>query len=242
MRKIIVFAKAPKPGLVKTRLLSHLTKKQAASLARSFLRSVLQNLRSKELKGTFDQLFLACSPSVNHPFLQLMAKEFSCELVLQSEGNLGERMQKICQKMIQTEQDQLLLLGADAPTLPPRFIREAYRKMTGTPVVLGPSLDGGYYLLGITGGHILGENKNPWQIFQGVDWGGQRVFVQTLTNLKKTQTDFSLLPFWYDVDHFYDVQFLTLHLNQLRRQNGGKEYRENNEKLLKDLNYIDKLS
>jgi len=182
---------------------------------KALLKAVLSGLQCPIVKNSCDQIVLACAPSSKDPFLVEMANAFQCERVLQGEGNLGERMQKVCQKFLCQKEDQVILLGADAPTLDPMFIEDAFNQLQKTPIVLGPSLDGGYYLLGLSGEYALVNSQENWKIFKGVDWGSSWVLRQTLENLRVERVNHHLLPFWYDVDRFEDFQFLRLHLPYL---------------------------
>jgi len=241
MKRIIVFAKAPKPGQVKTRLHSHLSTEEASLVMKALLNAVLSGLQCPIVKNSCDQIVLACTPSSEDPFLVEMANAFQCERVLQGEGNLGERMQKVCQKFLCKKEDHVILLGADAPTLDPMFIEDAFNHLNKTPIVLGPSLDGGYYLLGLSGEYVLAQAKEVWKIFKGVDWGSSWVLRQTLENLRVEGVSHHLLPFWYDVDRFEDLQFLRLHLQYLCEKGGFKGDAKALKKLIEDLRKIDKL-
>ena len=241
MKRIIVFAKAPKPGQVKTRLHSHLRPEEASLVMKALLKAVLGGLQCPMVKDGCDAIVLACSPTTEDPFLVEMANVFHCERVLQGEGNLGERMQRLCQKFLCKKEDQVILLGADAPTLDPMFIVDAFDHLKKMPIVLGPSLDGGYYLLGLSGEVALAKPKEKLKIFKGIDWGSSWVLGQTLENLRLEGFNPHLLPFWYDVDRFEDLGFLRLHLPYLCEKDDFKGDARVLKKLIEDLQKIDKL-
>ena len=103
------------------------------------------------------------------------------------------------------------MIGADSPTLPVSYIEMALA--SERDVVIGPSSDGGYYLVGM--------NRRLTDIFAGVDWGTDQVLPQTMERLRETGAALELLPLWYDVDHPNDLKFLKAHLALMRQ--GGVE-------------------
>jgi glycosyltransferase A (GT-A) superfamily protein (DUF2064 family) len=103
---------------------------------------------------------------------------------------------------------KVLLLGCDTPTLPAGFIREAVERLDSSPLVLGPSVDGGYYLIG-------GRPPVP-PIFDRIAWGSDTVLTATLQKLTQQQVGCHLLPFWYDIDRPEDLTFLKAHLALLK--------------------------
>ena len=113
---------------------------------------------------------------------------------------------------------QFVVIGADSPNVPIEFIEQAFDELSRVPVVLGPSEDGGYYLLG-TAGFVP-------PIFEQIAWGTPAVWSQTTTRLASAQLPFARLPSWYDVDRLTDLRRLlddlaTCHepeLRELRRR------------------------
>jgi hypothetical protein len=104
------------------------------------------------------------------------------------------------------------------------YIQKAFDILKKIPVVIGPTFDGGYYLIGLSG---LNDD-----IFDGIGWGTSRVFDQTLTRIKSLNTQVYVLPPWYDVDTSEDLEFLRTHLLAMR-MSGVEEVPERTMQLLK---------
>jgi rSAM/selenodomain-associated transferase 2/rSAM/selenodomain-associated transferase 1 len=108
-------------------------------------------------------------------------------------SDLGERMARAFADLFARGHARVVLVGADLPTLPSGAIRRAHALLRrGADLVLGPSEDGGYYLIGLQAPHPA--------LFDGVEWGTPRVFEQTLARARALRLDVSLLSRWYDVD------------------------------------------
>ena len=105
--------------------------------------------------------------------------------------------------------DAVVLVGADSPTLPVAYIEQAFAELRRADVVLGPAMDGGYYLVG------CGRRVPP--IFHGIAWSTGQVLAQTLARLEDRSWRLALLPPWYDVDTSADCGLLRTHIAALRR-------------------------
>ncbi len=108
---------------------------------------------------------------------------------MQQGRGLGERLLNAHQHLSESHR-KVAFLGSDSPTLPLDWIEQAFNKLAEGSVAIGPTTDGGYYLLGLAG-------SMP-QLFEGIDWGTERVLQQTQE--KVHPGDLELLPLWYDVD------------------------------------------
>src|SRR5262249_5144040 len=139
----------------------------------------------------------------NHYF-RMLARRFAAALVDQEQGNLGARMARVLSAYAPAG---ALLIGTDTPSLPGSVLRRAAALVRRNDVVLGPSLDGGYYLVGIHG-------AIP-DMFRGIRWGGPRVLQQTLARLAKLGIQPALAPAWYDVDRWGDLMVLAEQLRCL---------------------------
>ncbi len=202
---LIIFAKAPSPGKVKTRLCPLLSERDAAHLQKALILDTLDLTAPLPM-----QRVLACAPDFRHPFFRQCAKQFSLLFLSQQGDDLGERMKNAFAWGFASGFSKVVLIGCDAPTLPIEFIREAFLKLDSFPFVLGPSLDGGYYL--------IGANKPMVPPFCGILWGTGRVLTETLRKLNEKKKRCHLLPFWYDIDRPEDLYFLREHLTLLRRE------------------------
>jgi uncharacterized protein len=108
--------------------------------------------------------------------------------------------------------DGVLLIGTDTPSLPSSALRRAVSLIRHHHVVLGPTLDGGYYLIGIHG-------AVP-DIFRGIRWGGAMVLQQTVERLVRFGIRPALAPTWYDVDRWSDVLLLVEHVRRVSQRGG----------------------
>ena len=105
-----------------------------------------------------------------------------------------------------TGQDEIILIGADSPTLSTETVWLAFEQLQRHDVVIGPARDGGYYLIGC-------RQQLP-DIFEEIHWGSNRVLQQTLEKLKSSDLSYAVLPEWYDVDHLEDLITLQNELTQ----------------------------
>lgn len=196
---LIILAKAPTPGAVKTRLIPPLSPEQAASLYAAFVR----DLAASAARLTGIDCRLGCSPTTSDPlFKELAGRGF--EPFAQRGQDLGARMANAIEDARRAGGDRIVLIGADLPTLPVRILNEAFERLEDHEVVLGPSRDGGYYLIGARSG-------TP-PIFGDMPWGSETVLEKTLGALIEAKQSTYMLPFWYDVDTIHDLRFLRRHL------------------------------
>lgn len=197
MRQLGIFAKFWTPGEVKTRLAATIGHERAAELHRACLTTLLARLR--ELA---DRRVLAFSPAEQRAGFQAIAGAWSLEV--QSTGDLGERMRHHLAAAFRTGAESAVLIGSDSPTLPLAFIEEAYERLREVPVVLGPSDDGGYYLIGLS-------RPDP-PLFDRISWSTGEVWQQTVERLTAANWSYHQLPPWYDVDTADDLARLRAEL------------------------------
>jgi rSAM/selenodomain-associated transferase 1 len=206
---IIVFAKAPIPNQVKTRLLPALSPEQVASLYQAFLVdwcNVLSTIDTADL-------VIAYTPPESRPTLQALIGEHAI-YVPQAGENLGERLITAARWASDQGYTKFLFVGSDSPTLPIEYVKHALTLLESRDVVIGPSMDGGYYLIGFSEN---GAKLAIPTIFEAVAWSTARVFRQTLDKIESVNAQLGLLPPWYDVDTPAELQFLSDHLLATRR-------------------------
>lgn len=196
---VILLAKAPVPGAVKTRLCPPLSPRAAASLHARMLRDTASELARLEEAAKY--LFLAPFPLAG----RLPSRPFRAFHVLpQAGGNLGRRMAAAFRVVAERGHRLAVLAGSDCPTLSARRVREAFRELQdGAFAVLGPADDGGFYLIG------LSPPTPPPSLFNAVAWGGPGVLGAVLANLRDLALPFSLLPPERDVDTPQDLARLA---------------------------------
>lgn len=189
----------PRPGEVKTRLCPQLTPVQAAACHEAFLEDLL-----RRVNGVAGRLVLCATPDHGAPRLERLASVAGAELVWQGVGDLGERMRKVL--VSAALQDAAgVVIGADSPDLPLSYLEAAFRCLEEPGLVLGPSADGGYYLVGCRG-------VVPSIFNLGPAWGGPRVFSLTLEALRNLGLEHHQLPRWEDVDDMDGLRRLATRL------------------------------
>ena len=194
----IIFAKEPAPGQVKTRLTPPLSPEMACRLYHCCLEDIIEE--TVRLRGM--DIALAYTPAGARGFFQSLAPP-RIRLVAQEGRDLGERQARAFAWGFENGYEVVLLLGSDTPDLPGDFMLEAVEKLAAGPaqVVLGPSRDGGYYLIGLKGLHP--------RLFDGLSWSTGSVLADTLSRARELGLEVQLLPFWQDIDTYADlVDFL----------------------------------
>jgi uncharacterized protein len=193
---LVILTKAPQPRQSKTRLVPPLSYAEAADLARALLLDQLQNL------VTFGgaRLFIAFTPETAAGFFDgFIAQGFTC--FAQRGQSLGERMSHAFEHLFASGFANVILIGSDLPALPVRFFQQAYAWLENSAdVVLGPSADGGYYLIAM--------NRMVPGIFDDIAWSSAKVLSQTIHKLGNLGLKHELLSEWYDIDTRKDLERL----------------------------------
>ncbi|WP_379946834.1 TIGR04282 family arsenosugar biosynthesis glycosyltransferase [Enterococcus devriesei] len=198
----ILFTRVPVPNKVKTRLQSRLTGTEASQVQLRMLQDSFEKFASLADQGI--DLFLAYSDEGSpDSLIQLMPKSFKA--FPQKGQTIGERMKQALATVFSLGYQKVILTGSDIPNLTAELIVSAFDQMS--EVVLGPSPDGGYYLVGAT------EKVNVTPIFDApITWGKSEVLTETLKLLSKYQV--ALLEPLEDMDHPADLQAIQSQLNQ----------------------------
>jgi len=204
---LIVFTREPVAGETKTRLIPRLGARNAAALAHAFTLDALAKAQS--LRVPIVIAGSAHGGARRAGYFRILARRFDACVVEQGEGNLGTRMARALAPL---RDAGAVLIGTDTPSLPSRLLAQNVALLRRARVVLGPSLDGGYYLIGIRG-------PLP-DIFRGIRWGGAQVLAETIRRLKRRRIPYALGPSWYDVDRWSDLMLLAVHLS-LHADSGG---------------------
>ncbi len=202
---VILFAKLPVPGEVKTRLQPRLSASQAADLYRSFL----LDCAAAAAATTAARKVMAYSPAGAAEAIREMlgSPAVAFDFIPQPDTDLGNRMEVLFEHSFARGAERTVIVGSDSPSLGPERIDEAFDLLRSRELVLGPSSDGGYYL--------IGQRQLQRALFRGIEWSSSRVFRQTLE--AAAGLDLALLPPWYDVDTAADAAFLRDHLEALER-------------------------
>lgn len=188
---IVIVAKLPVPGHVKTRLCPPLTPQEAAALYTCFLQDAVAMAASLPVAETFIALDTAERMEKPQAFLDALKLPNSVHVIHQGDGDLGARLSYILMDVF-PESAQVVFIGADSPSLPRVYLERAVSSLECHDVVIGPSDDGGYYLIGLSGNHPCA--------FKDIAWSTSAVFEQTLARVAAAGLDVDVLPGWFDVD------------------------------------------
>ncbi len=191
---LVIMAKAPLLGQVKTRLIPALGPQGARDLAQKLLEE------TGALVGKVDGItrLVAVSPATHLERVRSLVPA-SFRLIPQTEGDLGVRLTHVFRQLFAEGFDGVIVLGADHPALPKAYLEQAVAALYAktAQVVLGPTEDGGYYLVGLTHPHP--------ELFQEIPWGGAQVFEATLQRAQQGGLCVHRLPPWFDVDRPEDL-------------------------------------
>jgi len=193
-KTLIIFAKKPAPGQVKTRLVPPLSAEEAAELYRCMLEDVLA--KATALSGLDIHLWYEPAPEATDYFARIAPEIAS----LPQQGNdLGERMVEAFRHAFAEGCGAAAIIGTDSPDLPFFYIEHAYERLRdpGIDAVFGPCVDGGYYLLAM--------NSLHGDLFLNVPWSSADVLAKSLRNADAAGIGVSLLPIWHDVDRSQDL-------------------------------------
>ena len=223
---LIVFAKNPVPNQVKTRLIPTLSPEQAAGLYTAFLTDWCETLA----KLSNVELVIAYTPPEAQSDLQALIGD-NAIYIPQVGIDLGERLTSATQWAAEHGYTKILLVGSDSPTLPISYISEALTLLDSRDTVIGPSVDGGYYLIGFAVETLA--TTVPF-IFEEIAWSTADVFQQTVTRIREAEVTLGLLSPWYDIDTVEDLVFLHTHIAAMRLA-GGTVQAVRTESLLAEL-------
>lgn len=191
---LVVVAKAPMPGEVKTRLLTKLTPEEATELYSCFIRDRINEI--SQLNGV--DLAIAYTPAGSKTFFaQFLSNGF--QLFTQQGCDLGERLHNIFVEKLNEGYRGVTIIDSDTPDLPKAIVAQSFQFLASDAVdaVFGPCEDGGYYLVG------LRQPKS--ELFTGIPWSTDQVLPLTLKKSRVMGLHTELLPQWNDLDTFEDL-------------------------------------
>jgi hypothetical protein len=196
-----VMAKASTPGRTKTRLVPPLTEDEAAELNTVFLRDVADNILAAAA-FTGIRGWMAFSPAGAESFFRAHLPE-SIGLIETVAPTLGECLHHAAATLLRAGHGAVCLVNSDSPTLPVAHLVTAATALAapGDRIVLGPSTDGGYYLIGM-------KRLHP-RLFEDISWSTDRVLSQTLARAADLDLPVVSLPAWYDVDDAQTLRTLV---------------------------------
>lgn len=209
---LIIFAKEPAAGMVKTRLKSCFTNAGLLRLYKAFVKDTLAIARQVPCR----KKILAFASSAAPRYLKNIGRDFV--LIKQIGKDLGTRMYNAFAYAREIKSKKTVIIGTDSPTLPAGFIKKAFKELEEYDLVLGPSFDGGYYLIGM---------KEPcFAILKSIRWGAPDVLNGTLKNARKLCKTAVLLDEWYDVDDCCGLSRLKSYLAKEKNRDIAKYTRK----------------
>lgn len=187
-----VFAKAPVPGMVKTRLIPALGAEGAACLHAALVHHTLRTVR----EAGFNQITLWCAPDERHPFFAACEAAYGLRLASQSEGDLGARMTHVFHSHA-----PCLLMGSDCPSITTDHLHACATALASHDAVFLPAEDGGYGLVGL--------NQPAPSLFRDIAWSTPAVMAQTRERLGALRLTHAEPAMIWDVDEPADVSRLV---------------------------------
>jgi uncharacterized protein len=209
-KAVILFARDLILGQVKTRLSSLFDDETILRLYTCFVEDSLEKIRQVDNADCF----VGISPSNISGFFNGI-EDSDTRLFVQQGKDLGDKMRQAFVDRFAEGYKKVVIIGSDSPSLPVSYINQALN--SDKDLMLGPSTDGGYYLIAMTG--------KVSEVFDGIAWGTEQVLDETLNLVEKTGISLELLPVWYDVDLPEDLKFLKTHLKHIAQSGlceGGK--------------------
>lgn len=194
---IILMAKAPEPGRVKTRLTTRLTPAQAAAVHAACIRATTERLADLDA----DRVVVCFDPPDSLDGIRQDVDGRIARFVPQTKGDLGTRMAQAVEDVAAA--GPVLIVGCDSPDLPDEFLRRAVESLNDVDVVLGPTDDGGYWCVG------LGPGVDARKLFAGVPWSSGRERDATVANAGSMNRRVKLADPYFDLDHPADLDALV---------------------------------
>ena len=191
---LLVFAKEPTPGSVKTRLAAAIGATRAAQVYRRLTALTLAHAVAARQAGVVDRIELWCAPSAASPYFRDMARKTGASLHAQGRGDLGARMAHAIADAL-TRGDAVLLVGTDCPLLDADRLAHAVALLARHDAVLGPAEDGGYVLVGA---------RRPLP-FAAVRWSSPHALTDTTAGFGRAGIRWAALPVLWDVDEPADL-------------------------------------
>lgn len=193
---LIIMLKYPRPGKVKTRLAIDTGEERSALLYSCFVLRLLSTCRRLDT-----DILLCCHPDQKIMDYQAwLGNDF--KYIAQGKGDLGQKMKAAFYQAFDQGYHRAVLIGSDLPHLPLDYLKTAFNKLEDNPCVLGPAMDGGYYLIGMNGDDFIPE------IFRHIPWSTSQVANRTMDILKALEVKIFILPVLSDIDTLKDLKTL----------------------------------
>jgi rSAM/selenodomain-associated transferase 1 len=225
---LAVMTKAPRAGMVKTRLVPPLTQNEAAKLNRSFLRDIADRISSAIGETPTERAAVGVGvytpPGAEADYENILPEEFL--LIPQRGDRFGDRLFFAAEDLFKVGFASVCLINSDSPTVPAQSFSLAVKllRLPGDRIVLGPCDDGGYYLIGL--------KSLRRELFDQIDWSTERVLEQTRQRGAEIEVEVKLLPVGYDVD---DRATLGRLCGELLGENSWEDVAPHTRKFLREI-------
>lgn len=195
-RCLLFFVKNPERGKVKSRLAAEIGDDSAVSLYKNLVVQMLSTLK----EGTFPLYIYFFPKNAQKPIRNWLGREYL--YIPQNGKDLGERMRNGFIDGFAMSYKRTVLIGSDIPNLPMKYIEEAFKSLKEMDAVIDPAFDSRYYLIG-----FKDKTFSP-QVFEGIAWGTENVFDETMKKLKRFRRAVYTLPYLSDIDTAEDLKHL----------------------------------
>ncbi|NJK48730.1 glycosyltransferase [Candidatus Gracilibacteria bacterium] len=193
--QLIIFTRYPEPGKTKTRMIPLLGENEAARLQQHMTEFTL-----KQAKKLQNNMSLSIAIFYSGGTEQLMRDWLGDGVIYQqqSNGDLGQKMKTAFERSLKIGSNKVIIIGTDCPELNSNILSQAFEMLTDSDLVLGPALDGGYYLIGL--------NDLIPELFYDIKWGTSKVFEQTKAIAQQLNLKIGCLLALHDIDRPEDLQ------------------------------------
>jgi len=206
---IVIFIKAPRLGKVKTRLAQKIGAEKAQMIYRAMVEDLMQNFKGFR---KFD-MRIAVWPQDAEPEVRHWL-DWKGQIVVQAEGDLGTKLKRTFEDAFAQGYQRVVIIGSDLPDLSDSMIKTSFKRLHNYPLVLGPAMDGGYYLIGLSSLNL--------ELFTDIDWSTSQVLHNTLKHAKNAGIQYFLLPEMRDIDEYDDILALWDELRNGREKQLSK--------------------
>ena len=190
---VIIFSKAPIEGQVKTRLAKSIGDFAALNVYKALLKVVVTEIADDR---SWD-CYLSAASELDHPVFKALSDEFNLGFHLQRDGDLGLKMFDCLQEMLE-HYDKAIIVGGDAVSISCSVISQVFDHLSSHAVSFVPALDGGYIAIGAESVHS--------NMFDGIEWGTEKVLTQQINQLEYLKKSFCLTERYWDLDEYEDFE------------------------------------
>lgn len=192
---ILFFVKYPEKGKVKSRLSSKLDENFTVNLYKMFVKDLLFTLNKTE----YNKIICYYPDNSIDKFKNWLGSNLN--FYLQQGANLGQRMKSCFEFAFNKDFEKVIVIGSDSPDLPHKIFEKAFLSLNENDSVIGPTYDGGYYLLGFK------KNSYSPKVFEGINWSTKSVFKETINQLNNENLKTKVLIYWRDIDTLDDLNY-----------------------------------